>query len=66
MYTTYMTDGGESSSNFKACVKMNLETRSMFVCACMRTSVLICTLLMSIRMCVGTSTKGVCIVCVYP
>ena len=32
-----MTGGGESSPSFKACVKMNIETRS--VCVCMRVCV---------------------------
>ena len=42
MYKAYMTGGGESSPTFKACLKMNIETRSACVSLCIRVSVSVC------------------------
>ena len=32
MYKAYMTGGGESSAKFKGCVKMYLQSRSVYGC----------------------------------
>ena len=48
MYKAYMTGGGESSPTFKACLKMNIETRSKCVCACMRICMRGCMCMMNV------------------